>query len=145
MRYLGIDYGEKRIGIAISDPLRLTAQPLSFIPNSGNVIDQFKKVLLDYEVEGFVLGLPKNREGGDSLKCQEVREFGEKLTTALGIKLIYWDERFSTVAVSRHLIAADVSRKKRKNIIDSQAAMFILQGYLDSLNRQSPKGDSNGL
>jgi putative holliday junction resolvase len=132
-RILSIDYGEKRIGLAISDPFNMTAQPLEKVYNSMKVFQEIKKVAESYEVETVLVGLPKNRDGSDSKKAAFVREFATELEHYIKAEFKFVDERFSTVAAERHLIAADVSRKKRKNVIDSQAAAFFLQGYLDGL------------
>ena len=113
-RIIGLDYGEKRIGLAISDPFNMTAQPLLYLPNDGKLLDALQEKIDEYTVNECVVGLPKNREGGDSLKAKEVRDFAETLSAELSLTIIFWDERFSTVAVTKHLIAADVSRKKRK-------------------------------
>jgi putative holliday junction resolvase len=134
MRYIGLDHGEKRIGLAVSDPLNLTAQSYPFIPNNTETTKAIEALLEEYETKQIILGLPKDLNGKDGLKALEVRAFAEKLETDLGAKITFIDERFSTKAVERHLIAADVSRKKRKQVIDSQAAAFILQGFLDGIS-----------
>jgi len=133
MRYLGIDYGEKRVGIALSDPLGLTAQPRAFLANNKSLIAEIGDLLDEFEVTTIILGLPKDREGNDSAKALEVRAFAEKLKSAHPVDIVFKDERYSTKAVERHLIAADVSRGKRKKVIDSAAAAFILQGFLDAM------------
>jgi putative holliday junction resolvase len=130
-RYLALDYGEKRIGVAMSDPLNITAQAHPYIENNNQTINSIKKIVSEYEVAKIVLGLPKDREGNDSKKAIEVREFGKKIEDELNCEVTYWDERFSTVAVNKHLISLDVSRKRRKQIVDSQAAAFFLQGFMD--------------
>ena len=132
-RLLCIDFGSKRMGVALSDPLGLTAQPYPFIPHDKAVITNIKNLIHEYNVTKIILGLPKSRDGGDSKKAVEVRAFGDRLQQETGLPLDYWDERYSTKASERHLIAAGVRRNKRKQVIDSQAAVFILQGYLDSL------------
>ncbi|MCP4050092.1 MAG: Holliday junction resolvase RuvX [bacterium] len=131
-RALCLDYGEKRIGVAISDPLNITAQSLPFILNSKDTIDCIDKTLTEYNVNKIIIGLPKDRDGGDSKKALEVRSFAEKLQGKIKCEIIFRDERYSTVAVTKHLIKAGVKRKKRKKVVDSNAAAFILQGYLDS-------------
>ena len=134
-RTLGLDYGEKRIGVSISDPLFITAQPLHFLLNDETLFERLAEIISEYVVSTIVLGLPLNAAGEDSAKCSEVRDFATQLETQFDCPIAFWDERFSTVAVNRHLIDADVSRKKRNSIVDSQAAMFILQGYMDKENR----------
>lgn len=133
-RVIALDLGEKRIGVAITDPLWITAQALPFIPNDEATFAKLQQLLTDYNCETLVIGLPKNREGGDSAKSLEVRAYAEKLQTQLNCTIEFWDERFSTVAVNRHLIAANIRRDARKQIVDSQAAMFILQGYMDKIS-----------
>ncbi len=130
-RLLAIDYGDVRIGIAVSDPLGITAQPVGTIQNSSSAIDQIIEIINEKKVTKLIVGLPKNQFGDDSKKAKSVRNFIDRLHEKINIDTEYVDERFSTVAVERHLIQADVSRKKRKSIIDTQAAMFILQGVLD--------------
>ena len=139
MRYVGIDYGEKRFGIALSDPLLLTAQSFRVIPaklvNLIQVIDEMRSQNDKLEI---VIGLPKNLKGENTKSTQKVLEFIEKLKQAIKnndwqIEVKTCDERFSTVAAQRTLITADLSRQKRKRVIDSLAAQFMLQGYLDRI------------
>ena len=130
-RLLSIDYGDVRIGVAISDPLGLTAQPIGVIKNSSSAIDELIELIKVKKITKLIVGLPKNQHGDDSKKAKSVRLFITNLHERYEIETEFVDERFSTVAVEKHLIQADVSRKKRKGIIDTQAAMFILQGVLD--------------
>lgn len=130
-RILCLDYGSKRIGVAISDPLGLTAQPQPYIPNTPQVISTIKNLIQEYCIKTIVLGLPKHRDGKESHEALRVRRFGEKLNAMTKLQVIYWDERYSTKASQTHLIHAGLRREKRKQVIDSQAASFILQGYLD--------------
>jgi putative Holliday junction resolvase len=132
-RVLGLDYGEKRIGVAVSDPLGITALALAFVPNDGKIWDVLAGLILKYQIKSFVVGLPRMLSGSDSTKTVEVRAFAALLESKVGLPVVFVDERLSTVAVTRHLIDAGVSRGKRKHVIDSQAAAFILQGYLDRL------------
>ncbi len=129
MRILGIDYGEKRIGLAVSDPLGLTAQPVSVV----NDIDGIKKIVDEYDgIEEIVVGLPKSLSGQLGPQAQKVLGFVEKLRQSFSQTITTWDERLTTAAVERNLIAAGLSRQKRKKVIDKSAATYILQGYLDS-------------
>ncbi|MEK9727568.1 MAG: Holliday junction resolvase RuvX [Candidatus Margulisiibacteriota bacterium] len=130
-RLLGIDYGDVRIGVAISDPLGLTAQPVGTIQNSKNAISEIVKIILEKKVEKCIIGLPKNQHGDDSLKAASVRAFVEQLQAAHPIEVELVDERFSTVAVTRVLNDLNIRGAKRKAVIDTQAAMYILQGVLD--------------
>ena len=129
-----IDYGEKRVGIAISDPLRITAQPKPFISNNTYILESIKTFIKEYDVEEIYIGLPKHTKGGLSKKAEEVMGFTEKLEVYCEIKVKYLDERYSTVAATKQLDALGLNRKKQRKLIDSQAAAFLLQGILDKEN-----------
>lgn len=133
MRILGLDIGEKRIGIALSDPLGWIAQSLKTLERKSikNDVEEIIKIINDYQVEKVVVGLPKNMNGTLGESGQKVVNFCEKLLDKINIELIYEDERLTTMAAEKVLIDADLSRKKRKGVIDSLAATFILQTYLD--------------
>lgn len=130
-RILGIDYGKVRIGLAISDGLGLTAQPLGVVQNSNTCMQEIIDIIKTHSIQSLVVGLPKNQFGDDSKQASYVRLFVNKLVSIYPISVEFVDERLSTVAAERYLIQADVSRKKRRQVIDTQAAMFILQGVLD--------------
>ena len=130
-RLLGIDYGDVRIGIAVSDPLGLTAQPVGTITNSATAIQEIIEIIVQKKVTKCIVGLPKNQHGDDSIKAASVRDFAEKLKNAFNIEIEFVDERYSTIAVTRTLNDMNIKGKKRKSVIDTQAAMFILQGVLD--------------
>tara|TARA_A100001011_G_scaffold332506_1_gene359673 strand:+ start:92 stop:499 length:408 start_codon:yes stop_codon:yes gene_type:complete len=132
-RILGLDYGSKRIGVALSDGLGLTAQPQAYISNNEDSLNKLQSLIEEHAISTVVLGLPLNQDGQDSPKSLEVREFAKTLSAISSVEIEFWDERYSTKAVTRQLIDQDMSRKKRKEKVDSQAAAFILQGYLDSL------------
>ena len=135
MRALALDIGDKTIGVAVSDLLGLTAQGIETIRRTSNKNDLHRlgELVAQLEAEAFVIGLPKNMDGTEGVRCELVRAFAEKLSAAFPtVKQIFWDERLSTVAAARNLIAADLSRKKRKRVIDKMAAVYILQGWLDS-------------
>lgn len=132
MRILGIDYGEKRIGVAVSDPLGLTAQPVDAVED----IEGIKRIVKEYdEVEEVVVGLPKSLSGKLGPQAQKVLEFVEKLKKDLRQRIITWDERLTTVEAEKVLISAGLSRQKRKEVVDKSAAAIILQSYLDSKGR----------
>ena len=135
-RCLALDVGDKTIGIAVSDLLGLTAQGLETIHRKSNKED-FKylgELISTYNVSTLVIGLPKNMNGTEGERCQMVRAFGAKVGAVYSdMQIIFWDERLSTVAAERSLIEADISRRKRKKVIDKMAAVHILQGYLDGL------------
>ena len=127
MRILGLDFGSKTIGVAVCDPFGWTAQGLEIIRreeenNLKKSIARISELCREYAVESIVLGLPKNMNNTE----------GERLEKELKLPVELWDERLSTVAAERSLLEADLSRAKRKKVIDKMAAMYILQGYLDS-------------
>jgi putative Holliday junction resolvase len=132
MRILCLDVGEKNIGVAVSDPLGLTAQGLEVIKRQSLSKDlrKIRQLLKDYDVEEIVLGLPRNMNGTIGEKAREILRFKENLEEAAGIAVTTWDERLTTVAAQRALLEADVSRKGRKKVIDKLAAVFILESYL---------------
>lgn len=131
MRFLALDFGEKRIGAAVSDPLNLTAQPLSFIPHTQTMWEDIRRICKDYQVSAIVVGLPRNLNGSDSAKTMEARRFALQVKDETGLPVTHYDERLSTKAVTRTLIDANLSRQKRKKVTDSAAAAFFLQGFLD--------------
>ncbi|SHG81217.1 putative holliday junction resolvase [Thermosyntropha lipolytica DSM 11003] len=137
MRIMGLDVGEKRIGIALSDPMGWTAQGYSVLTRKdlGHDLAEIKKICEEKEVEEIVIGLPRNMNGTLGPKAEEVQKFGSKVMEHTGIKVTYWDERLSTVSAEKVLLAADVSRRRRKEVIDKLAAVNILQNYLDYINR----------
>lgn len=132
-RIIGLDVGDKRIGIAISDPLCKFAQPLATITNTKENLKWLDKIAVENEVNTIVVGLPLTLKGERGLQAQKVIEFAEKLKS-LGFKVILWDERMTTKMAERMLISADSKRKERKEIADKVAAVLILQSYLDSIN-----------
>ncbi len=137
MRILGLDYGDKTIGVAVSDGFGWTAQGLEVIKRSSDT--EYKKSILrlskwieEYGVDTIVLGYPKNMDNTEGLRCEKTKQFQKHLQNAFpNIAVILWDERLSTMAAQRSLLEGDMSRKKRKNVIDKMAAVYILQGYLD--------------
>jgi len=135
-RYMSLDIGDRTIGIAVSDLLGLTAQGVETIRRRKEEDDlkRLGELMEQYETKSLVSGLPKNMDGTEGDRCSIVKEFMDKVKeTYPDVEVVFWDERLSTVAATRSLIEADVSRKKRKKVIDKMAAVFILQGYLDSL------------
>ena len=135
-RYLALDVGDRTIGIAVSDLLGLTAQGVETIrrKNLTGDIARLGELMRSYETSAFVVGWPKNMDGTEGERCEIVREFMKDVQkTYPETEVVFWDERLSTVAAAKSLIAADVSRKKRKKVIDKMAAVHILQGFLDSL------------
>jgi len=131
-RILGLDYGSVRVGVAISDALHLTAQGQSFIKNDEALIPTILQLIESRDIDKIILGNPLHLSGQESQKSEEVRQFQQQLQTQTSCEIILRDERLSTKAAQRHLIEMDVSRQKRKQKIDSMAAVFMLQGYLDA-------------
>jgi len=134
---LGLDIGTKTIGVATSDADRRLATGVETIARKTFTADAARLLALAGERRcvGFVLGLPLNMDGSEGPRAQSVRAFARNLAKLMDLPIALWDERLSTVAVERELIAADVSRKKRAAVIDQHAAIFILQGALDRLAR----------
>lgn len=132
-RYLGLDVGERRIGLALSDPLGITAQPLETINRSAlkDDIATIFKVVDEKEVSALVVGLPKNMNNSLGFKAQEVQNFIASLTKSRDIPVHWIDERLTTVQATNVLLEANVSRQKRKKSVDKLAAVFILQTFLD--------------
>lgn len=133
-RILCLDFGEKRIGIALSDELGFTAQGLEVLERKGIVEDMnyIKGIAEKNNANRIVVGLPLNMDGGASEKSIDVLSFVEKLKSALKLPVEVWDERLSSLEANRVLIDADMSRRKRKKVVDKIAAQIILQSYLDS-------------
>ncbi|WP_100406616.1 Holliday junction resolvase RuvX [Bacillus solitudinis] len=135
MRILGLDVGTKTIGVALSDELGWTAQGLETVrrqedePESD--FESVARIVREYEVETIIVGLPKNMNGTIGPSGESCQAFADKLKEYVSSEIKMWDERLTTVAAERMLISADVSRKKRKKVIDKMAAVLILQGYLD--------------
>jgi putative Holliday junction resolvase len=137
---MALDVGDKTIGVAVSDALLITAQGITTIERVGIKKDTTKvmEMIKEYDCDTVVVGLPKKLDGTDSIQTEKVYEFKERLENKLrssgmaDIKLVYQDERLTTVMAEKVLIDADVSRKKRKQVIDKQAAVIILQSYLDT-------------
>ena len=132
--YLGCDVGTKTIGLAISDGLAMTASPLLTIARTkwSKDAEVLKSVILEYRVGVCVVGLPVNMDGTEGERCQSVRAFGRNVAQATGLIVEFWDERLSSAAVERTMLAADLSRAKRAKYVDKLAAAYILQGFLDS-------------
>ena len=137
MRILGVDFGDRRTGVALSDELGWTAQGLTTIChwNPEEVAKEVAKIAIDNKAEKIIVGLPKNMDGSVGFRGEATKDFAEKLKTEIDLPIIFWDERLSTVAAHRTLNETNVRGKKRKNVIDTVAATYILQGYLDSLSK----------
>ena len=135
MRIMALDVGSRTIGIACSDALLMTAQGIETIRRTSleNDFNRLRELIYEYEVHELVVGMPKNMNGTKGDRAEKTEEFVEKMKVVIDLPVTFWDERLSTVMAERQLIAADVSRKKRKGVIDKMAAVVILQGYLDRL------------
>lgn len=132
-RILGIDFGKAYIGLAISDELQMIATPYGVVANDklDNVVKRLRAVVEEFGIEKSVIGMPINMDGSIGGMGQAVKQFAKNLEKELGLEMIFQDERFSTDAVDRAMLEADLSRAKRKAKKDSAAAAYILQGWLD--------------
>lgn len=138
MRILGLDFGSKTVGVAVSDELMMTAQGLEIVrrqsPNKlRQSLARIEQIIEEYHVERIVLGYPKNMNNTEGERCEKTKEFKEMLERRTGLPVILWDERLTTVAADRLMMETGVRRENRKQYVDKIAAVFILQGYLDSL------------
>ena len=139
MRVLGLDYGSKTVGVAVSDPLGLTAQGVETVWRKQEnklrrTLARIEEIISEYQVTEIVLGYPKNMNNTIGERAQKSLEFKEMLERRTGLEVIMWDERLTTVEANRTLMEASVRRENRKQYLDQLAAVFILQGYLDSLS-----------
>ena len=138
MRIMGLDYGSKTVGVAISDPLGITAQAIETICRKDEnklrkTCARIEALIEEYKVERIVLGLPKHMNNDVGERAKKSLEFGKMLSRRTGLEVVMWDERLTTVEAERTLIENKVRREDRKKYIDKIAAVFILQGYLDSI------------
>lgn len=137
MRIMGLDFGSKTVGVALSDSLLITAQGLEIIGRKEEnklrrTLARIEELIQEYEVTEIVLGLPKNMNGTEGERVALTREFAEKLERRTGLPVIFWDERLTTVAADKAMMEAGIRRERRKEYVDKIAASLILQGYLDS-------------
>jgi putative Holliday junction resolvase len=135
---MGLDLGDKTIGVAVSDPMGWTAQGVEVIRRKGNLdgeMQRLRELITEYGVELILLGLPKNMNGTLGQQGQKTMDYAGVLESRLGLPVKLWDERLSTAAAGKALLEADMSRAKRKKVIDKVAAAVILQGYLDSTGK----------
>ena len=136
---MGLDYGSKTVGVAVSDPLRITAQGIETITRKDEnklrkTCARIEALIAEYEVGRIVLGFPKHMNNDIGERAEKAIEFGEMLKRRTGLEVVMWDERLTTVEAERTLIENHVRRENRKKFIDKIAAVFILQGYLDSIS-----------
>ncbi|ACT02966.1 MULTISPECIES: Holliday junction resolvase RuvX [unclassified Paenibacillus] len=138
MRTMGLDYGDRNIGVAVSDAFGWTAQGLETVHKrrDGGEMDRIAELVKEHEVTEIVVGLPKNMNNTIGPRGEISMAFAEQLQQTLNLPVHLWDERLTTVSAERTLLEADVSRKKRKLVIDKMAATLILQNYLDSKTKR---------
>jgi putative Holliday junction resolvase len=132
---MGLDLGTKTIGVAVSDGLRMTATALETVRRAKFSADakRLEEIIAGRGIAAIVLGLPRNMDGSEGPRCQSTRAFARNLAARIAQPIAFWDERLTTVAAERALLAADSSRKRRREVIDKVAAAYILQGALDRL------------
>ena len=140
MRIMGLDFGAKTVGVAVSDPLLVTAQGIEIIRRKDEnklrqTLARIEELILEYQVEEIVLGLPKNMNDTLGARVELTNEFREKLERRTGLPVHMWDERLTTVAADKAMMEAGIRRENRKEYVDKIAAVFILQGYLDLQSR----------
>jgi putative Holliday junction resolvase len=135
MRILALDHGSKRIGVAVSDELKMLAQPLEFIPAEpfSDFLIRLKELIEEKQVELILVGMPRNMNGSYGPAALKVQEFVAALSRAITLPIKTWDERLTSAQANRYLIEGNVRREKRKQKVDQMAAAILLQSYLDSL------------
>lgn len=136
MRIMGLDFGSKTVGVAVSDPLFITAQGIEIIRRKEEnklrqTLARIEELILEYEVAEIVLGLPKNMNATEGERVEKTKDFADKLSRRTGLPVVFRDERLTTVAADRAMMEAGIRRENRKEYVDKLAAVFILQGYLD--------------
>ena len=136
IRIMGLDFGSRTVGVAISDPLLITAQGIEIIRRKEEnklrqTLARIEELIVEYEVEEIVLGLPKNMNATEGVRVELTNEVKEKLERRTGLPVTMWDERLTTVAADKAMMEAGIRREKRKDYVDMIAATLILQGYLD--------------
>jgi len=138
LKILSMDVGDRRIGMAVSDDLGYTAQGIATLMRRSSQYDleQIKKTVDQYRPDCIVMGLPKNMNGTLGFQGEKVKQFAEELKSVLQQKIVFWDERLTTVSAHRAMLEADMSRKKRRERVDQIAAVLILQSYLDCQNQK---------
>ena len=145
MRIMGLDFGSKTVGVAISDPLFLTARGIEIVRRKSQgklrqTLARIEELKEEYEVGKIVLGFPKNMNNTEGERCEKTLEFKEMLEKRTGLEVVLWDERLTTVEADRTMMQVGIRRENRKEYVDELAAIFILQGYLDYQSRQHTEG-----
>ncbi len=141
MRIIGLDFGSKTVGVAISDELLITAQGIEIVRRKSEnklrqTLARIEELIKEYNVEKIVLGFPKNMNNSEGERCEKTLEFKEMLERRTGLTVELWDERLTTVAADNLMMEAGIRRENRKEYVDQIAASFILQGYLDYLQNE---------
>lgn len=136
MRIMGLDFGSKTVGVAISDPLLITAQGIEIIRRKEEnkqrqTLARIEELIVEYEVTEIVLGLPKHMNATEGDRVEKTKEFADKLERRTGLPVVFWDERLTTVAADKAMMEAGIRRENRKEYVDKIAAVLILQGYLE--------------
>ncbi|MBO7358025.1 MAG: Holliday junction resolvase RuvX [Lachnospiraceae bacterium] len=144
MRIMGLDFGSKTVGVALSDPLLITAQGLEIIRREEEnklrkTFQRIEEIVKEYDVTKIVLGLPKNMNNTEGVRVELTMDFKEKLERRTGLPVEMWDERLTTVAADKAMMEAEIRREHRKDYVDMIAATLILQGYLDKLSFEKNK------
>lgn len=137
MRIMGLDFGSKTVGVAVSDELLITAQGVEIVRRKSEgklrqTLARIEELIKEYQVDKIVLGYPKNMNNTEGIRCEKTNEFKEMLERRTGITVLLWDERLTTVEADRTMMEASIRREERKEYVDKIAAVLILQGYLDS-------------
>lgn len=148
MRIMGLDFGSRTVGVAVSDSLLLTAQGVEIIRRKEEnklrqTLARIEELIVEYEVEEIVLGLPKNMNATEGVRVELTNEFKDKLERRTGLPVTMWDERLTTVAADKTMMEAGIRRENRKDYVDMIAASLILQGYLDRRNMMAKAADAN--
>ena len=146
MRILGLDFGSKTVGVAVSDALGITAQGVEIIRREREnklrqTLARIEELIAEYEVDSIVLGYPKNMNNTEGQRCEKTQEFKEMLEKRTGLPVALWDERLTTVMADNAMTEGNIRGVERKEYVDKLAAVFILQGYLDFLSRQKEQRD----
>ena len=141
MRIMGLDFGSKTVGVAVSDQLLLTAQGKEIIRRERadklrQTLARIETLITENEIDRIVLGCPKNMDGSEGERVEKTKAFKEMLERRTGLEVVLWDERLTTVAADRYMMEAGIRRENRRQYVDEIAAVFILQGYLDYLRNQ---------
>lgn len=133
---MAIDYGSRRLGIAISDPMNIIAQGLSTLDNDGTLYEQLRAIVVDHAIGSIVVGMPYNLRGGSGIKAKEVEEFVKRLRAELGVPVATWDERFTSKLAQSAIreMGTRKMKRQRKGVVDRMASVLLLQSYLDRRN-----------